>query len=122
MEVSDLLDKNSSTTKLLNQIAYGSPPARRVLLSRNRGIGREILRRLALSGAGWIGFEHGTPASVAGELVAVELAREELSLVAELEQRAIVDAALDRELERDASGLSALGEGVGFREAVANAV
>src|SRR5688500_16007300 len=103
-------------TGLLKQVGRLWMVERKILVCRNRGVGREILRRLALSGAGWIGFEHATPASLAGDLVAVELAREGLSLVDELEQRAIVDAALDTALEGDASELTALSEGVGFRE------
>src|SRR5688572_6559541 len=117
-----MMEENTIVTESLRRIASEAGADRKLLVSQNRGIGREILRRLALSGAGWIGFEHATPASLAGDLVAVELARERLSLVDELEQRAIVDAALDRALTRHTSGLTALAEGVGFREAIANAV
>jgi hypothetical protein len=95
---------------------------RRILVARNRGVGREILRRLALDGPGWIGLEHGTPGSLAQELVSAELGRDGVSLVDELEQRALVDEALDLALAEEEGRLAALAEGVGFREAVANAV
>jgi hypothetical protein len=85
-------------------------------------VGREILRRLALEGAGWIGFEHSTPASLAQELVAFDLAGEGFSLIDELQQRAIADEALDAALAGDVGRLATLGEGVGFRDAVANAI
>ncbi|MFN2418584.1 MAG: hypothetical protein ABR593_06620, partial [Candidatus Limnocylindria bacterium] len=115
MHVDSVLDS-------LTRSAREEPARRRLLVARNRGVGREVLRRLALDGPGGIGFEHATPASLAQELVAAELAREGLSLIDELEQRAIVDEALDAALAGDQGLLAALGEGVGFRDAVANAI
>lgn len=98
-------------------------PGRRIVVAPNRGVGRERLRARALT-SGWLGWEHATPISLAEDLAALGLARDGLTLVDELEQRAILDEALDRALagSDDPAGLAELKEGVGFREAVANAV
>ncbi len=92
-----------------------------MVVGPNRGVGRELLRRLALAGPGWVGFDHATPASLAHDLAAPSLAADGLAGVDEIERRAIVDEALDAALDPGHS-MAELADGVGFRDAVANAV
>ncbi|HUP01204.1 MAG TPA: PD-(D/E)XK nuclease family protein [Gemmatimonadota bacterium] len=96
--------------------------SRAVLLSPNRGVGRELLRCLALREGGWVGLEVATPESFAHDRVAIDLAIEELTLVDELDRRAMIDEAIDVALEGGPPRFEELREGVGFRDSVANAV
>lgn len=98
-------------------------PERRVLLCPNRGIGRELLRSLVLKRRGWVGLEIATPESLANDLLAIDLARDGMTVIDELDRRALIDEAIDEALEaEDRTLLGKLREGVGFRDAVANAV
>lgn len=99
-----------------------APPERVVLLAPNRGVGREMLRSRTRAGAGWIGIEVGTPESLAQDLIAIDLAAERLAPVDDLDRRALIDEAIDRALEGVDSAFGDLREGVGFRDALANAV
>ncbi len=110
----------SVTIENLSTLPVGE---RAVLVCPNRGVGREVLRALALGGGGWLGLEIATPESLASDVVATDLAREGLAPLDELDRRALVDEALDAALEaEDPARFGELREGVGFRDAVANAV
>lgn len=92
-------------------------------MCRNRGVGRELVRALAVGGTPWIGLEPTTPGELARDLVALDLAREGLAPVDDLDQRALLDEAIDETVGAEGEdALASLAEGVGFRDAVANAV
>ncbi|MGH7483242.1 MAG: hypothetical protein ACRELV_13905, partial [Longimicrobiales bacterium] len=113
----------SAVLDALRREAASAPYARKVLLCRRGGEGRELMRALARSGTSWIGFEAVTPGSFAHELVAASLAAEELRVVDELDARALVDAALDEVLAaRPMRRLAGVADTVGFREAIYGAV
>ncbi|RMH16585.1 MAG: hypothetical protein D6701_08700, partial [Gemmatimonadetes bacterium] len=102
--------------------AQGSrrPAGRRFVVARYFGEGAEVLRALALHGGGWSGFEVTTPARLAAHVAARELAHEGLSVLDDFAVKALADEVLDRVLEGPAwQAFRPLGEGVGFREAVA---
>lgn len=92
------------------------------LLAPNRGVGRELLRSRAVTDAGWIGIEIGTPESLAHDVIAIDLASERLAPVDDLDRRALIDEAIDQALEGVGAAFGDLREGVGFRDALANAV
>lgn len=97
---------------------------RKLLVCRDRGEGRELLRALALRTGGWLGWEAATLRDLAGELSLVSLARRGIRVLDEIEQAAMVDAALDRtvELLGDASLFRPLAQGLGFRRALVGSV
>lgn len=111
------------TSQLMIPLEFVSNSVSRVvLLSPNRGVGRELLRSQALRDGGWVGLEVATPESFAQDGVAIDLAIEGLTPVDELDRRAMIDVAIDEALEGGPSRFEELREGVGFRDAVANAV
>ncbi len=98
------------------------PFTRKLLVCSAHGVGRELLRALAASGEGWIGFETTTPRPLALERVGPDLADEGIALIDDFEQQAFVDEALDLALLGADPDLRELGGGVGFRAAVLSAV
>lgn len=99
--------------------AAASPLARKIIVCRRSGEGRELLRALARSGTSWLGFEAATPGMLAHRLAADALAASDVSVLDELETRALVDEALDAALGDGADEeLALVAETVGFRDAV----
>ena len=96
--------------------------ARKLVVAPNFAAGRELLRRLALEGDGWIGFEVTTPHRMAQRLALTLLDDEGLRLIDPFEQQALLDEALDFVLAMESGILAELGEGVGFRERVCGAI
>jgi len=106
----------------LGRVAREHPTARKLLVSPTLGAGRELLRRLALTEGGWIGFEVTTPRPLAARVARGALAHTGLRPLDPFEQRALLDEALDSTLLARAGRMSDLAEGVGFRERVHEAV
>jgi ATP-dependent helicase/nuclease subunit B len=108
----------------LDQATSDSPLDRKLLVCRERGEGRELLRALALRTGGWIGWEATTLRDLAGELAFVRLSEQGLRVLDEVELAAVVDGALDSTLGRLGanSRFGALGDGVGFRKAAADTI
>ena len=106
----------------LARVAQRRPVARKLIVSPTFGGGRELLRRLSLDRAGWVGFEVVTTRPLATRLAREELERSSLRIVDAFEQQALLDEALDSALKGEGPGLGDLGEGVGFREKVHGAV
>jgi len=98
------------------------PVARKLLISPNVVVGRELLRRLSLGGRGWIGFEVTTVGNLAHLLAEPGLERGGLGVVDAFEHQALLDAALDSALAVEGGRLAELSEGVGFRQKVHGAV
>jgi ATP-dependent helicase/nuclease subunit B len=100
------------------------PGERKLLVCRDHGEGRELLRALALRTGGWMGWEAATLRDLAGEMALAGLADRGLRTIDEIEQAALVDAALDEVVESlgPESVFGALAEGVGFRQALVGAV
>ncbi|MBI4538432.1 MAG: PD-(D/E)XK nuclease family protein [Gemmatimonadetes bacterium] len=107
----------------LAEEALAHPFERKLLLCRLHGEGRELLRALARAGVGWAGFEVMTPGELATQLVAPALASEGLGAADELDQRALIDGAIDATLTASAHlRLREMVELAGFRDAVWNSV
>jgi ATP-dependent helicase/nuclease subunit B len=106
----------------LARVARKHRVARKLLVCPTRSAGRELLRRLSLSGTGWIGFEVTTPRPLALRLARPEMEREHLTVLDAFEARAILDEALDGALLSEGSKLEALADGVGFRDAVQGSI
>lgn len=96
--------------------------ARKLLVAPSHAAGRELLRRLALVGNGWVGFEVVTPQRVAQRLAQRGLDEAGLDVMDRFEQQALLDRALDSALTAEEGILGELSEGVGFRERVHGAV
>lgn len=96
--------------------------ARKLLVAPSHAAGRELLRRLALVGSGWVGFEVVTPQRVAQRLAQRGLDEAGLDVMDRFEQQALLDRALDSALAAEEGILGALSEGVGFRERVHGAI
>ncbi|HUF75083.1 MAG TPA: PD-(D/E)XK nuclease family protein [Longimicrobiales bacterium] len=110
-----------STPQLVGSLARVSkkhPLARKLLVCPTRAVGRELLRRLSLSGEGWIGFEVTTPRPLALRLARPAMEPEHLVVLDAFEARALLDDAMDVALRSEGPELGALADGVGFREAV----
>ncbi|MGB1658210.1 MAG: hypothetical protein ACPHO4_12755, partial [Longimicrobiales bacterium] len=96
--------------------------ARKLLVAPSHAVGRELLRRLALVGSGWVGFEVVTPQRVAQRLAQRGLDEAGLDVMDRFEQQALLDRALDSALAAEEGILGELSEGVGFRERVHGAI
>ena len=93
------------------------------MVSPTFGGGRELLRRLALEGNGWVGFEVTTPRPLALRVAGHVLDERGLAPLDAFDQQALLDEAMDAALAGPvARRFRELSEGVGFREAVHNAV
>jgi ATP-dependent helicase/nuclease subunit B len=95
---------------------------RKLVVAPNFSAGRELLRCLALSGDGWIGFEVTTPHRLAQRLALAKLEADGLRLLDPFEQQALLDEALDSVLPTETGPLAELSEGVGFRTRVHGAI
>jgi hypothetical protein len=83
------------TTAALADVAAARPFERKLLVCAKAAHGRELLRSLASRGIPWIGFDVLTPSRLAFELVAADLALEGLRVTDELDELALIDAAMD---------------------------
>ena len=95
--------------------------ARKLLVSTTVAAGRELLRRLSLTGEGWIGFEVTTPRPLALRLARPAM-ESEVAVLDAFEGRALLDEAMDHALAYDGTRLGALADGVGFRERAHGAI
>lgn len=96
--------------------------SRKLLVAPSHAAGRELLRRLALVGDGWVGFEVVTPQRLAHKLAQRGLEQAGLEVMDRFEQQALLDRALDSALAAEEGVLGDLSEGVGFRERVHGAM
>lgn len=108
--------------RALDQIARESPLEPKTLVATARGAGRETLRALARARGGWSGFSVTTLRPLAMRVALEPLAARGLRVLDEFEEEALIDEALDAALEGPAEMFGELGDGVGFRRAVRNAV
>ncbi len=108
----------------LARLAREHPLERKLLVAPSFGAGREVLRRVALAGKGWIGIDVATPRPLAARVARTRLLDLGLTALDSFDRQALIDEALDAALSAgfDDAGLGDLAEGVGFREAVHNAV
>ena len=95
--------------------------ARKLLVSTTVAAGRELLRRLSLTGEGWIGFEVTTSRPLALRLARPAM-ESEVAVLDAFEARALLDEAMDHALAADGTRLGALADGVGFRERAHGAI
>lgn len=106
----------------LARVASKHRIARKLVVAPSHSVGRELLRRLALEGTGWIGFEVTTPHRLAQRLAVAGLERGGLTVLDRFDHQALLDRALDGALAAERGSLGDLSEGVGFREKVHGAV
>ena len=120
-----MTDTITAIPRLVDSLASASRRhklARKLLVAPSHAAGRELLRRLALVGAGWVGFEVVTPQRLAQKLAQPELEEAGLDVMDRFEQQALLDRALDSALAAEEGVLGELSEGVGFRERVHGAI
>ena len=107
----------------LDRIARDGGRARKVLIARTLGEGRELLRQVALRGRSWVGFEVNTLRPLATKFVAREPSAAGRTMIDSFDEHALVERAIDDAL---AAGrgfrFPALREKVGFRDAVRHSV
>jgi len=89
---------------------------RKLVVAPTLAVGRELLRRTALAGGGWIGCEVVTPRPLALRLARPAMERSEVALIDAFEARAFMDEAMDAALANDEGVFARLSDGVGFRE------
>ena len=111
----------------LARIARETGRERKVLVTRTRGEGKELLRQVVLGGQSWTGFEVTTVRPLAMKYAAEALARAGKSVLDAFDEQALVEEAIDRVMAGGAGGASGswfagLAEKVGFRDAVRNSV
>jgi ATP-dependent helicase/nuclease subunit B len=106
----------------LGGVARKHRVARKLVVAPSHSVGRELLRRLALEGEGWVGFEVTTPHRLARRLALGGLERSGFAVLDPFDHQSLLDRALDAALASDQGGLGELSEGVGFREKVHGAV
>ena len=98
------------------------PVDRKLLVAPTLTAGRELLKRLALKGDGWVGFEVTTPRPLALRLARPVMEREGLAALDKFEGQALLDEAMDAVMPRPGTEIRALVDGVGFRERVHGAI
>jgi ATP-dependent helicase/nuclease subunit B len=96
--------------------------ARKLVVAPTMSVGRELLRRLALAGHGWIGCEIVTPRPLALRLARPAMERSETTLLDTFETRALLDEAMDAALADATGAFAGLADGIGFRERAQGAV
>jgi hypothetical protein len=106
----------------LSAAAVAHPYARKLLVVRRMGVGRELLRTLAVRGVPWIGFEVATPRQLAQSLIDTELTAEGLTVTDPFDELSMLDEAIDAVLAGAGGRLAELAEGAGLRQAVAQSV
>lgn len=118
--------RSSEESRLVRSLARASrefPLERKLVVAPSFGAGREVLRRLALVGSGWVGFDVTTVRSLAAEIASDRFEAESVRVLDAFERRALLDEALDGALAVGGEdGFAELAEGVGFRDAVDGAV
>lgn len=103
----------------LERIARDGGRARKVLIARTRGEGKELLRQVALRGQSWVGFEINTLRALATKIVARELARTGRTIVDTFDEHALMERAIDEVIASPRfSRFGELAEKTGFRDAV----
>ncbi len=115
----------TTTPRLVDSLAAVSRRhrlARKLIVAPTHAAGRELLRRLAIVGEGWVGFEVLTLQRLAQKLAQRGLDRENLDVVDKFEQAALLDRALDSALTDEEGVFGELSEGVGFRDRVHGAI
>lgn len=105
----------------LDRIAEETGRARKILIGRTHGEGKELLRQVALRGRSWTGFEVETLRPLASRIAAPRLARDGLAVMDSFDEHALLERALDRVIPRFPD-FSELAEKTGFREAVRHSV
>jgi ATP-dependent helicase/nuclease subunit B len=106
----------------LARVAAKRPVDRKLVVAPTLSAGRELLRRLALLGDGWVGFEVTTPRPLALRLARPAMEREGLAALDRFEGQALLDEAMDAVMPRPGTDIKALVDGVGFREHVHGAI
>jgi hypothetical protein len=117
--------ENLSMPLVLDALARATrqyPYERKVLVCRKRGIGRELLRTLAVRGVPWTNWEITTSRQLAHSMMAGELSADRLGATDEFDELALLDASIDAVLEGQRGRLAELAEGTGLRQAVARSV
>ena len=107
----------------LERIAREGGRARKVLIARTRGEGKELLRQVALRGQSWVGFEINTLRALATKIVARELARTGRTVIDTFDEHALMERAIDEVIASPRfSRFRDLAEKTGFRDAVLRSV
>src|SRR5688572_10049784 len=118
--------RHSQLLLSLDELAQRQRTARKILVCGYTAEGREILRAMALAGRGWIGFEPTDPKRLANELVAHDIARDNLRIADAFDLLALLDQAIDETIARSGGVLSAdirsLAEQIGFRKAIRRSI
>ena len=107
----------------LEHITRHGDRARKVLVARTRGEGKELLRQVALRGRSWVGFEVNTLRPLATKIVARARSLASRTIIDAFDEHALVERAIDEAL-RGGRGFRfpGLAEKVGFRDAVRHSV
>ncbi|MDE2985757.1 MAG: PD-(D/E)XK nuclease family protein [Gemmatimonadota bacterium] len=107
----------------LERIARDGGRARKILVARTRGEGKELLRQTVVRGTSWVGFEVNTLRPLATEIVARSDAFSGRTVIDAFDEHALVERAIDDAL-RSGRGFRfpGLAEKIGFRDAVRHSV
>ena len=107
----------------LERIAWRGDRARKVLIARTRGEGKELLRQVALRGRSWVGFEVNTLRPLATNIVARAHSFAGRTVIDAFDEHALVERAIDEVMALPRFSLfRELAEKTGFRDAVRNSV
>ena len=102
----------------LAHVARKHPVDKKLVVSSTISSGRELLRRVALDGNGWVGFDVTAPRPLALRLARVEMDRSGVGILDAFDTQALVDDAIDRVRMSEHFDSRRLRDGVGFRERI----
>ncbi|MEX1182846.1 MAG: PD-(D/E)XK nuclease family protein [Gemmatimonadota bacterium] len=106
----------------LAAVAIRHPYDRKLLVCRQPGHGRELLRALALDGVAWTNVEVTTPLRLAEDLALAGASSRGQRVADEFAELGMLDEAIDTVLAGADGRLAELSEGPGLRQAVASSV
>lgn len=106
----------------LAEVARDRATARKVVVARTRGEGKELLRQVALRGQSWAGIEVTTVQPLALQVAMPSILRQEARVADSFDEQAIAERALDEAVAGGGGRFGRFVNKVGFRDAVRRTV
>lgn len=115
-------DGASVLVRELAEVARDRATARKVVVARTRGEGKELLRQVALRGQSWAGIEVTTVQPLALQVAMSSILRQEARVADAFDEQAIAERALDEAVAGGGGRFGRFVNKVGFRDAVRRTV
>ena len=115
-------DSTSVLVRELAEVVRDRTAARKVVVARTRGEGKELLRQIALRGQSWAGVEVTTVQPLALQAAMPSILRQGARVADSFDEQAVAERALDDAVAGGGGRFGRFVNKVGFRDAVRRAV